>query len=164
MQLELLIEIKTTQKKAPLATLSVNDQSQIITRSSSVTLDVNEADVVTLCMDGKDDHCTVIDDSGNIVEDVAVVLSGLFLENVNYQHHLYFLPCYDDLDNEIPSNPYLAKNGCIKINLYDLIHNVDMDFSNIKYMTLPEIAFEVLGRPTTIDLPDNHKILYQKVV
>jgi len=51
----------------------------------------------------------------------------------------------------------LSRNGHIEIDLHHLIHNVDMDFSNIKYMTLEEIALEVLGRPTTIDLPDNHK-------
>jgi len=152
MQLKLLIEINSARGKFPHAILFFNDKKQVIKKTSIIELNVNDDDVIMLCMAGKSNTDTVIDDCGNIIEDMSVILTGLFLGGVDYIDQLYFLPCFDENNKLKESNPYLSRNGCLKIDIHHLVHDVNIDFSNIKILSIQEIAKEVLGRPININI------------
>lgn len=148
MLLRLSIEIKTVQGRCPTATLSWNNNTLVVLETGSVEIDVQECDTVTLTMSGKNKHDTVVVND-EIVEDMAVVLTGMWLGDVNFTNQLDHLLCFDDQNTAIPSNPYMSRNGCIKISISQLVVS-DFDYSEIRYMSFEEMAEEVLGRPTTL--------------
>lgn len=148
MQLRLSIVIKTIGGRAPIATVQWSDKCITIDQSTTVELDVLESDIVKLTMTGKGPNDTLVVDN-HIVEDMAVILTGVYLGGVNFTNQLDNLLCYDLQGTQIPNNSYISRDGYIEIDIKQLLVS-DFDYNEINYLSFEDMALEVLGRPSTL--------------
>lgn len=144
MQLKLSIERKSCQGRWPTAQVVCGQLTQTFERD--VCVNVTDSDCVFLHMTGKDYNDTVVGPDGAVLEDVAVILDQIELGGVDFGHCVDQLPYRDHNHTALPSNRYMSKNGYIVIDIAALLQ-MDYQYSNIQYLTLDQVAQEVLGRP-----------------
>jgi hypothetical protein len=144
MQLRLSIERKACRDKLPTSFVLHGHQRRCQDQEV-ITLDVNDTDTVLLYMIGKDANDTIVNQDGNVVEDVAVIVKSIYLENVNFTHCAHRLP-YCNLEHQtLPSNAYMSKNGYMTLDIGWLLQQ-DYDYNSIEYLSLDQVYLEVLGR------------------
>lgn len=145
MQLRLSIERKACGNKLPTSFV-LHQQQRHGQDQETITLDVSDTDTVLLYMTGKHAHDTMVDSNGNVTQDVAVVLKSIYLENVNFTHYAHRLP-YRDLEHQaLPSHEYMSRNGYMTLDIGWLLQQ-DYDYSTVEYLSLDQVAQQVLGRP-----------------
>ena len=133
MQLKLSIELRGS----PRAWLVQQEVQTPIIQSGDFELCVCEHDLVQIWAQA---------DPGT-----GLTLQGLTLGDVGFQCQLHRLPCRDRQGQIRPSAAYIGDHGCIEIDIGRLLHS-DWDYENVQYLTLDQVAQEVLGRSTTIKI------------
>lgn len=147
-QLTLLIEIKKYKDIAPQVSLLKNNlielDSIIATHQNKITLEVNDTDIVSIIMQGKNQNDTeIVDDK--IISDKAVILNNIYLEGLEHKELKKCISYFDDNNNLLGHDNYMYKNGRIDISINKLIHQFPCNINDVtKKITLEQMILEVL--------------------
>lgn len=109
---------------------------------------VADPDIVEIVATGKDQFDTVVDATGNILEDVSLRITKITLAGVDFTNRSDMFEVADLRGNKLSSPASLYQDGKITININDLVHSY-FDTTNVPTLTLQEIAHKVLGRSTS---------------
>ena len=150
MQLTLLIEIKKYKDIAPQVSLLKNNLIQLTSipvNQNKITLEVDDTDIVSIIMQGKNQNDTEIID-GKIISDKAVILNNIYLEGLEYKELKKCISYFDDSNNLLGYDTYMYKNGRIDISINKLIHQFPSNIGDLtKKITLAQLILEVLENP-----------------
>jgi len=149
-QLTLLIEIKKYKDIAPQVSLLKNNLIQLTSipvNQNKITLEVDDTDIVSIIMQGKNQNDTEIID-GKIISDKAVILNNIYLEGLEYKELKKCISYFDDSNNLLGYDTYMYKNGRIDISINKLIHQFPSNIGDLtKKITLAQLILEVLENP-----------------